>query len=622
MAAFRNNPYWKTVGDLFAYKRPMITAMVCAVLAASTFGVGLSAMLPIFELMFNSQMTVQEIIQIKLLDTDASQWTKDIGVWLQTTLPESPFGAFLVIMAVAMIISVFGSILRYIHHIIVLTVVQQEARRWRNRLFAKLLHTPMGAMYDGHADAMSRVINDVNVLSQGHQAILQRTFLELLKGIGVITVALFMDWRLTLIGMVGLPLVVVVMRKLGKVVRRATRSSLVQQGQMIGAMNESLSGLGVVKTSNAEGYERRRFASLNRTLFNQLMKMRRAKAVTGPVVETVAQFGIMLVACIAAWRIFEQGISPGRLMTVLGMLGAAAVTLKPLSSLNNELNAAGAGAHRLYEMLTLPAEPIGADADRSRPTLPRHAERIEFLNVSFVYPNADESAVSEVSLTVEAGQTIAMVGANGSGKTTLLSLVSRLLIPTEGQVLIDGVDVSTVSLRSLRRQIGLVTQNSVLFAGTVAHNIAYGLGNVSMERIIQAAKAAHADEFIRQMRGEYNRALGDSGQGLSGGQRQRICIARAILRDPAILILDEATSQIDADSEAKINNAIEQFSRNRTTFIIAHRLSTVIGADRIIVMNAGRIEAIGTHEKLLSESETYRTLCRTQLQGPSPEEAV
>lgn len=622
MGAFRNNPYWKTVGDLFAYKRQMITAMFCAVLAASTFGIGLSAMLPVCELMFNAQMTVQDIIQQKILDTSAPAWLKDIGIWLQNTLPSHPFGAFLVIMSAAMVISIFGSAMRYIHYIIVMTVIQHEARRWRNRLFAKLLHTPMGTMYDGHADAMSRVINDVNVLSTGHQSVLQKNALEFLKGTGVIIAALIIDWQLTLIGMIGLPLVLVIMRKLGKVVRRATRSGLIQQGQLIGSMNESLSGLGVVKTSSAEGYERRRFATRSRDLFNQMMRMRRAKALTGPVVETAAQFGIVLVTCIAAWRIFEDGISPSRLITVIGMLGAAAVTLKPLSVLNNELNAAGAGAGRLNEMLDLPSEAIGADADQSIPPLPRHTDRIEFDNVSYIYPNAEVPAVDGVSLNIEAGQTVALVGTNGSGKTTLLSLLPMLLTPTSGRVLIDGVDTSAISLRSLRRQIGLVTQNSVLFAGTIAHNIAYGLGHVPIERIIEAAKAAHAHEFIEQMPNGYNRLLGDSGQGLSGGQRQRLCIARAILRDPAILILDEATSQIDADSEAKINDAVEQFSLDRTTFVIAHRLSTVIHADQIVVMSDGKIEAIGKHEKLLSESETYRLLCRTQLQGPNPEEAA
>ena len=220
----------------------------------------------------------------------------------------------------------------------------------------------------------------------------------------------------------------------------------------------------------------------------------------------------------------------------------------------------------------------------------------------------------DVTLDVEHGQLLAVVGPNGSGKTTLVSLLPRLLDPCEGHVIIDGVDVATASLRSLRDQMAVVTQQSVIFEGTVADNIAYGHRHVSLKQIVSAARTAHADRFIEEMPQAYQTILGEDGSGLSGGQRQRICIARAVLRDPAVLILDEATSQIDAESEAQINEALDQIRRGRTTFVIAHRLSTVIDADRIVVMDEGRIADMGCHDELLRRCALYRTLTRTQLQ--------
>ena len=236
--------------------------------------------------------------------------------------------------------------------------------------------------------------------------------------------------------------------------------------------------------------------------------------------------------------------------------------------------------------------------------------------VSFHYPGKARAAVDGVDLHVNFGQTVAIVGSNGSGKTTLLSLLVRLFSPTSGRVLIDGTDIAGVDLRNLRSQIAVVTQQTILFEGTIADNIAYGRRHVPMEKIIAASKAAYADEFIRNIPLGYLAKLGEDGTGLSGGQKQRIAIARAILRDPAILILDEATSQIDADSEAKINLAVRELHRGRTIFIIAHRLSTVIDADLIVVMADGKIEDQGTHTELLTRCRTYQLLTQTQLLRP------
>jgi ABC-type multidrug transport system fused ATPase/permease subunit len=265
-------------------------------------------------------------------------------------------------------------------------------------------------------------------------------------------------------------------------------------------------------------------------------------------------------------------------------------------------------------VLQAPVEP-NMRREPDRPVLSRHRSELVFDHVSFAYPEADRSAVQDVSLSIDFGQSIAIVGTNGSGKSTLLNLVPRLAEPTAGRVLIDGVDIADVSLRSLRKQIAMVTQQTVLFEGSIADNIAYGRRHTPRTDIEAAAKAASADGFIQALPRGYDTSLGEAGSGLSGGQKQRICIARAILRDPAILILDEATSQIDAESEAKISEAIEHLREGRTTLIIAHRLSTVVDCDRIIVMDDGHVIDQGKHQELLKRCDVYQTLVRTQLAG-------
>jgi ABC-type multidrug transport system fused ATPase/permease subunit len=272
----------------------------------------------------------------------------------------------------------------------------------------------------------------------------------------------------------------------------------------------------------------------------------------------------------------------------------------------------------VLELLDVSVEPSGADRPADVSILPRHEKSIEFDHVTFRYRPDLEPAVRDVSFRVDMGQTVAIVGSNGSGKTTVLSFLPRLLEQQEGRMLIDGTDTAKVSLRSLRTQMAVVTQQTVLFEGTIAQNIAYGRRHESMEKIIAAAKVGHAHDFIMQTPKGYDTMLTEGGAGLSGGQMQRIAIARAVLRNPAILILDEATGQIDSESEAEISKALTEISVGRTTFIIAHRLSTVIHADKIIVMKDGGVIAQGRHQELMESCDLYRTLVNTQLFGPSP----
>lgn len=622
---------------MLRHRTLLVWAMVFAVISAGGLGAGLAGMVPILKNILGPTgqerglpelaVDANKILAEKLPQVQIPQ------AWIDS-LPSGTFTAVAALMGVLGVLTIFGALANFLHAYLSLTVVARTIANIRRDAFRRAVHLPLRSLLaTGPTDAVSRIVYDTTTLGSGFSALISKAVAQVTKGIAALIFAFVLEWRLALISLCVGPVLGVIIRKLGKKIRRASKAALGQQAKLYQATTEAMSGLRVVKASNAERYETGRFHRINKSVVAQELRARTAKALSSPLVETIALFVLGGLSLIAIKAILDGVLDRGIFILVLGALGLAAASLKPLTGVITDIQQSRAAADRLHELLRNPVEP---GHGHKLPRLPRHAESIEFEHVSFTYPTAKDPSVRNFSLRIPFGHVVAFVGPNGCGKTTLLSLVPRLFDPDAGEngapggrVLVDGHDIRDFSIRSLRRQIGVVTQDTVLFAGTVRSNIAYAADStITEEQIRDAARRARAEDFILSKPDGYDTAIGEGGSGLSGGQRQRLAIARAILRDPAILILDEATSMIDADSEAKIAEAIADFvgsaspgQKGRTCLVVAHRLSTVINADRIIVMDAGRIVDQGRHDELLSRCELYRQLARNQL-GRGPEVAA
>jgi subfamily B ATP-binding cassette protein MsbA len=528
--------------------------------------------------------------------------------------PAGRFRLFLGVLAVALIATVLRDLLRFTQEYLVASAVNRAVMDIRCENYTVVLGLPTTYFAEkGITDTMSRFVADTGELRRGQITLFGKTLAEPAKAIGSLGMALVFSWRLTLLAMLVGPPAYWLIRRFGKRMKRAAKKMLESWSDMIGVLDETLGGIRVVKAYTMEGAERKRFFQVNRRLLKQLNRIAKIDAATAPTIEAVGVTAACCAGALAGYWVLTSDMDAGNFIALMGCMAAMFDPLRKLAKVVTRFQRAEAAAARVFELHDREREKSAPGA----PALARHQRSLAFEDVSFRYPGAAEDAVRGASLRIEAGETLAIVGPNGSGKTTLVSLVPRLLEATRGRVLIDGVDIATVSLRSLRRQIGLVTQETVLFNATIGQNVAYGLRRARPESVLAAARKAFVDEFVRELPDGYDTMVGERGATLSGGQRQRIAIARAILRDPAILIFDEAMSQVDADSEHRIHQAMAEFVRGRTTLLIAHRFATVMSARRIVVMDAGRIVDVGMHEELLDRCRVYRHLYETQLTAGS-----
>ena len=455
---------------------------------------------------------------------------------------------------------------------------------------------------------ISRVANDVTLLRSALTDALASFLKDTTSLIVLVVVAFVKDWFLASLAFVVFPASVLPVIRLSKKIKRFARQGQISTGKLTVFLQESIQGNRIVKAFGMEEYEIERFAKENFRLFKQSLRGSRIRGIVTPMMEMLAAFGIGTVVWYGGSSVVAGGRTPGEFMAFMAAMFLMYQPFKSLTRTYTILHQGLAGAERVFEILD--EAPNITDKPDAK-MAPRFSKALEFHDVSFAY--GANPVLSRINLTIRAGEIVALVGMSGAGKSTLADLIPRFYDVNAGQITIDGVDIRDVQLATLRSQIGIVTQHIFLFDDTVRNNIAYGDPERGMEDIIAAAKAAHADEFIRSMPNGYDSLVGEMGMQLSGGQRQRLAIARALLKDAPILILDEATSALDSDSERMVQDALERLMTERTTLVIAHRLSTIRNADRIVVLVDGTIAEEGTHEELLARKSEYSRLYSLQM---------
>jgi subfamily B ATP-binding cassette protein MsbA len=509
-----------------------------------------------------------------------------------------------------MVIAVFltKGIAAYGSYYLLNHVGQSVIMRLRNRLYSHMQDLPLSFFQrEKTGDLMSRITNDVTIISSMFTSAITGSIRDCFTIIGLLSVTFYLIPKLAVYAFVVLPIAAFPIFYFGRKIRRVRLGAQEAMADMNAFLHETLFGTKIVKAFDMENYEKKRFAGKSRNIFRLEMKEARVRAMSSPMMELLGGFGIAFIIWYGGKSVIAGTYSFGTFMSFLTAVGFLYEPLKKLSKLNNSIQRGLAAIERIFYILERKSDIIEASSPVQIPPGPH---RIVFNNVSFKYDTT--MVLQNINLTVKTGEIIALVGMSGGGKTSLVNLIPRFYDVTEGAVLINDVDIRNTSIKSLRQVIAVVTQEPILFNDTVRSNIAYGCRDATEHEIIQASKAAYAYDFIKSFPRMFDTSIGELGGRLSGGQKQRLCIARALLKDAPVLILDEATSSLDSESEALVQKALSNLMKGRTTFIISHRLSTIGYAQRIIVMVDGRIVEEGTHEQLLARGGEYYKLYQMQ----------
>ena len=611
-----NKSFWRMVALVRPHRRILIFGLVLSFGVALSYATSIIGLLPVMKVLVEN-----ENMQTYLL-RHAESW-RDAGGWAATAAPavervayvfpeafveNEAMHSLLILLGALLTINIIGNGFRFISQYCILYACTRAIMDLRRYMYRKALRMPMNSLTGDVSSMISQFLSDAREVFLGLTTLFGKVAREPLKAVAVFSAALWLDYRLTLVILAIAPVAVGLLWYFGRKVRKATVRLLQGYGQMLVGLEESLQGLDVVKGYAREGYERKRMWQLERRMFTHQMRLALIEALSSPLIEVV---GMLFAAGGIVWlasRVFAGEIESSHFIVMVGLLAAMLDPIRKIANVYNMVQRAGAASLRIFETLDHPEEQSPANPT---PLPDDGPPSVSLEHVTFRYNPDAPPAVNDVSLGIAPGECIALVGPNGSGKTTLIRLLPRLLTGETGTVRVAGVSIDAVSLRDLRRQIAVVTQHSVIFARSVHENIAYGNHHATREQVADAARRAHAAEFIEAWPAGYDTVLGEGGMTISGGQRQRLAIARALLKPASVLIFDEATSQVDADSEAKIHDALALLRQGKTTFLIAHRHTVMDMADRIVVMDAGKIVDAGTREELLERCPLFVALYRS-----------
>lgn len=594
------SPYLRLLKISRRYIPALILAGVLSSLISGTMGVSFGAILPFWSKIVEGDPFILQL-SVKLPDF-LENALQTFTAWVNG-IPNRKLLFYLIFFVVA--VSILRGVLTFLAEVTLQFVGNSVVRNIRSRLYAHMQQLSLDYFTEQRTgELMARITYDADQVHAGVSdgfTRLMRNFFDLALYAGL---PIVINWRLALIvfGIFALlmpPIVII-----GNLIRRLSSRSQEKIADISSLLQETLSGIRVVKAFSMEDYEIRRFDRANQRFYRLMMGMARLDSVTSPVTEVVVVVAMAFVLAVMGSAIINREIDAAQFVIYLACLGSIPRPIKQLGKANNLIQRSAAAAARVEAIMKLESS---VKSVPGAPELPVISRTLVFENVSFGYGSKD-LVLEGINLDIRRGEIIAIVGSSGAGKSTLVNLIPRFYDPISGRILIDGTDIRAVSLKSLREQMGIVTQEVILFNETVAGNIAYGKKATDREQIMAAAQTANAHDFVMKLPHGYDTVIGERGYSLSGGERQRISIARAILKDPPILILDEATSSLDVESEKLVQEALNRLMAHRTVFVIAHRLSTVRDADRIVVLEDRKVAQIGRHEQLIEHDGPYRRL--------------